>query len=276
MTIFQAILLGIIQGLTEFIPVSSTAHLLLAQRFLGLNIPHDLAFSFDVLVQLGTLLALVVYFWKDLWAIVVGVWQALRRGRPFEGETARLGWLIVLATLPGLVAGYLFKDWVERLFRDPLAEAAIRLGLSAVLLAAAERYSRQDRHLPALTWVDAVWIGLAQVLSVIPGASRSGTTISGGLVRHLDRPAAARFAFLMSVPIMLAAGGYQSLELIQTPHVAEFLPTILAGFVAATVVGYLAIRWLLRYLAHHPLYVFSIYCALVSLAALTLRLLAGG
>ena len=265
MTIWQAFLLGIIQGLTEFIPVSSTAHLLIAQKLFGL--PSDEAmFSFLVIVQLGTLLSLIVYYWKDLWEIA----KATLNFRVTTHER-NLGFYIIIATIPALLAGYFLKDLVKTMFETPLFEAAVRLLTAALLLALAEWLGRRMKRLKAMNWRDALVIGLFQIIAVFPGASRSGVTISGGMLRGLDRPAAARFAFLMSVPVMLAAGGYQMLDVIKMPGLGQFLPLLAIGFIAAAIVGWFAIRWLITYLSKRKLYVFAAYCALVGLAALAIQ-----
>jgi undecaprenyl-diphosphatase len=262
MSVVQSLILGVVQGLTEFIPVSSTAHLLIGQRLLGLG-ANEAVFAFLVLVQLGTLLALIVYFWKDLWAIVRAFFA-----RPFSTPLNRQGWFILIATVPALLAGLLLKPLVQALFRAPLIEAAIRLATAALLMALAERFGRRTRRLDSMTSFDSLIVGLMQALAVFPGASRSGSTISGGLLRGFDRPSAARFAFLLSVPVMLAAGGYEALEVVRMPGLSSFLPVLLAGFLAAAVFGWLAIRWLLRYLGRHSLTVFAVYCA--ALAAVCL------
>jgi undecaprenyl-diphosphatase len=268
MTIFQSLLLGIIQGLTEFIPVSSTAHLLIAQYFMGIN-PGDTApFAFSVLVQLGTLLALIIYFAKDLWAIIKAFFA-----KPFSTPMNRMAWYIIIATIPALIAGYLLKDAVKALFTTPLLEACIRLFTAAILLSLAEWLTKKSRNLESMTWLDALIIGLFQVISVFPGASRSGTTISAGMFRGLERKSAARFAFLMSVPVMLAAGGYEMLDVIKLPNLASFLPVLAVGFIAAAIVGWLAIKWLLGYLNKHSLYIFAGYCAVIGLALLLIQLL---
>jgi len=234
MTIFQAFLLGIIQGLTEFIPVSSTAHLLVGQTIL--KIPADDAmFSFLIIVQLGTIVSLFAFYWKDLISI-------LKATLDFRHSTLErdLGFYIIIATIPALIVGYLLKDTVETLFKQPMLEAAIRLFSAAILLTLAESLTRKNRSLDSMTWLDALIVGLFQIIAVFPGASRSGTTISGGMFRGFDRPSAARFAFLMSVPVMLAA-----------------------GFVTAAIVGWFAIKWLIDYLSKHSLYVVAAYCAVV-------------
>jgi len=274
MTIFNSILLGIIQGLTEFIPVSSTAHLLIGQRLLGLGTGREL-FIFTVLVQQGTLLALIVFYLTDLWSIgrawLFDLWLVIHRQQAFIDEKARLGWYILLGTIPAVVAGIVFKPLVEALFRTPMVEALIRLLITTVLLLVAEGFGRRNRKLAELKWVDALWVGIAQALAVFPGASRSGTTISGGMLRGFDRPSAAKFAFLLSVPVMLAAGAYETFDMLRSEHVAStMLPSLLTGILVAAVVGYLAIRWLLGYLARRPLYVFAIYCTIVMLGIVVL------
>ncbi len=269
MTVVHALLLGIIQGLTEFIPVSSTAHLLIGQTLLGL--PADGAmFSFLVLVQIGTIVSLLIYYWKDLVSIFVDTVKNLGGVRDFKTlpDNARMGWYILIATVPALLAGYLLKDAVEALFRLPLLQAAIRLFAAAILLFLAESLTTKDRQLASMTWLDALVVGLFQIIAVFPGASRSGSTISGGMFRGFDRPSAARFAFLMSVPVMLAAGGYEMLDIIRMPGLAEFLPALAVGFVTAAIVGWMSVRWLLRYLGHHSLYIFSAYCALIGVIVL--------
>lgn len=257
MTLFQSFLLGIIQGLTEFIPISSTGHLLIAQYLLGIP-ASDEVFSFLVIVQLGTLVSLLAFYWKELLAIAKGL---LMFRQP--SQERNLGIYILLATIPALVVGFLLNDLVEKLFRQPMLEASIRLLTAAVLMAAAERFTPKNRHLDSMTWLDALFVGVMQILAVFPGASRSGTTISGGMYRGFDRPSAARFAFLMSVPVMLAAGAYETLKVLQMPNTMDLLPLFAVGFVTAAVVGWFAIKWLIDYLSRRSLYVFAIYCAVV-------------
>lgn len=268
MIIIQSILLGIIQGLTEFIPVSSTAHLLIAQRLIGWQNPTPqqsrFIFIFIVLVQLGTVLALIIYFKKELYQIIRITLTSLWNKKPFADPQAHLGWFLILATIPAGIGGILFKPLVEQLFKNPLLEAFIRLSMTAVLLLIAEKIGQHNRELDSLNWKDALWIGCAQVLSIFPGVSRSGTTIAGGMTRQFVRPAAARFAFLMSIPVMLLAGLYEMRDIFNIQGMISYLPAILAGFITAAIVGYLSIRWLLAFLARSPLYIFIIYCATLS------------
>lgn len=289
MNIFQAFLLGIVQGLTEFIPVSSTAHLLISQTIL--KIPADDAmFSFLVIVQLGTIVSLFAFYWKDLFNIFVDVIKyviflvfylaervlptaKMKSGSSLDPRKAltfnvTLSLYIIVATIPALLAGYLLKDAVETLFRQPMLQASIRLFTAAILLTLAETLTRKNRILNSMNWLDALFIGVMQIISVFPGASRSGTTISGGMFRGFDRPSAARFAFLMSVPVMLAAGGYEMLDVLKMPNLGEFLPLLAVGFITAAVVGWFAIKWLIAYLSKRSLYVFAVYCAAVGIIAL--------
>ena len=266
MNIFQSFLLGILQGLTEFIPVSSTAHLLIGQKILGLP-SSDAMFSFLVLVQLGTILSLIVYFWKDLWALIKAIFA-----KPFSTSLNRLAWYIIIATIPALIFGYLLKSAVETLFKTPLLEAGIRLLITAILLGLAEWLGRHNRTIEKMTWLDALSIGIAQVLAVFPGASRSGTTISAGMARGFDRSSAARFAFLMAIPVMLAAGGYQSLDLLKMSGLTSFLPVLAVGFGTAALIGWLAIKWLMGYLNKHSLYIFAGYCAVLGFVVLVIQM----
>lgn len=272
MSILQAFVLGIVQGLTEFIPVSSSAHLVLVPWLLGWDFPHDVAFVFDVLVQLGTLVAVVVYFWHDLVAIARGLLAGLARRRLLGSPEARLGWLVVLATLPAVVLGYLFKDFFAGLFSNPVSTAALLL-LTAALLVFSERYSQRLRGLETLSALDATVVGLMQALAILPGVSRSGATIAGGLARGLDRPAAARFSFLMSVPVMVGAGVIAANDLLDVHNFGAYVLPIAAGFAAAMAVGYLCIRWLLRYLTRGSLYGFAVYCVVASALCLVVAAL---
>jgi len=259
MTILQAFLLGIVQGLTEFIPVSSTAHLLIISNLLGIHSDAK-TFSFNVLIQLGTVVALLAFFWKDIWQISLAFFLGIKHKKPFENLHARQGWLVIVATIPALIAGFFLKDIVETMSEDPLNLAGIRLLVTAVLLTAVEYIDKRTRTLESATWVDALSVGLFQMLAIFPGASRSGATIAGGMVRGFDRPSAARFAFLMSAPILLAAGAYETVKVIILPNTTEFLPILVTGFVTAAAVGWLAIKWLLAYLRKRSLYIFASYC----------------
>ena len=270
MTFLNAILLGIVQGLTEFIPVSSTAHLFIASNLLGLP-ADDRTFSFNVIIQLGTVAALLLFFWRDYWQITQAFFLGIKNRKPFENFHARLGWLIIIATIPAGVVGLLLNRFVKDMSGDPLLWAGIRLIFTAILLAAVEYFDKKSRTLESATWLDALAVGLFQVLAIFPGASRSGSTMAGAMFRGLDRPSAARFAFLMSAPILIVAGLYESVEVIILPNTTEFLPILLTGFITSGIVGWFAIRWLLEYLRKHSLYVFSVYCLIAGIAVFIAR-----
>lgn len=264
MSIFQAIILGIVQGLTEFLPVSSSAHLVITPYLLGWTLAPEQVLPFDVLVQLGTLLAVIVFFWADLWAIARAWVVGLVRLRPLADPLARQGWLLILASVPAGLAGLLLKKAVGQAFQSVLV-TGIFLLVTAVLLTVGESLGKRTRPLAAFNWVDALWMGVAQALAIFPGISRSGATIAGGLARDLQRPAAARFSFLMSIPIMLAAGAVEIKDVIATPALTGMLPEIVVGFLAAAVVGYLSIRWLLHFISTHSLRPFAVYCSALGL-----------
>ncbi len=263
MTFFQSLLLGIVQGFTEFLPVSSSAHLVLVPFILNWTLDPTKAFIFDVLVQLGTLVAVIAYFWKDLVSIFKAVIAGIRSRKPFEDPESRLGWYVILATIPAGLGGLLLKSKVEAAFSRPVITAVL-LFVTAIMLMLAEIFSRKERSLESFSLLDAVVMGFFQLLAIFPGISRSGATISGGLSRGLKREAAAKFSFLMSIPIMLAAGLLSVLDLVKVPDVGSFLPVLSVGFFAALGIGYLSIRWLLGFLKTRSLIPFAVYCAVVS------------
>lgn len=269
MTLFQALILGIVQGLTEFLPISSSAHLVLVPFFLGWDqtIPADQIFPFGVLVQWGTLLAVIVYFWKDLWTILKAWFTAVLHRRPFENADARMGWYIILATIPAGLFGLLIKDQVEAAFNSPAATGLFLL-VTAALLTAAELLGKGKRDLTGITWLDALIIGLFQAVAIFPGVSRSGATITGGMLRGLDRASAARFSFIMSIPVMLAAGLLSLGDLNEVASLSSFLPALLAGLIAAAVFGFLSIKWLLDFLRTRRLIGFAVYCALLGIVTI--------
>lgn len=263
MTFFQAILLGIVQGLTEFLPVSSSGHLVILPYFLNWQLPEKQMFVFDVLVQLGTLVAVIFYFRKDLIAIIGAFFKQLFAGKPFATHDARLGWLLIVATIPAGLAGIFLQDIVEQSFTSPLF-AGIALLVTAVLMFIAEKVSLRIGDLEDVTFLTALVMGLMQALALFPGISRSGSTISGGMFRSLNREAAGKFSFLMSIPVMLAAGGLSTYQMVtEIPDLMSFLPLMAVGFLSALVVGYVSIRWLLKFLINHSLVYFSAYCAVL-------------
>ncbi len=271
MSLFHALILGIVQGATEYIPVSSSAHLVLVPWLLGWP---DSPFTFEVLVQWGTLVGVFIYFWRDLWDIVCDVVVGLVRRRPLETAPARMGWYIVLGTIPAVAFGFFLKDVFEAAFGAPVFVASLLLGTAAILTAA-ERFGRRERTTRDLGWLDALIVGIWQVTALFPGISRSGATIGGAMLRGFDRPAAARFSFLLSVPALLGGGLLAIADLLEAGTLAADLPALIIGFVAAAASGYLCIRWLLGYLQRRSLAVFAVYCALFGLFNLAVALARG-
>jgi undecaprenyl-diphosphatase len=265
---FQAIVLGIVQGLTEFLPVSSTAHLRIVPAFCGWADPGA---AFTAVVQLGTMAAVLLYFRADLWRILVTWWRSLRDPE-LRGELdARMGWYIGLGTVPIAVFGFIFRDQIESGGRNLYLIGCALIVLGFVLLYA-DRVGRRDRDLTDFKRTDAVFTGFAQACALVPGVSRSGATISGGLFRGFDRESAARYSFLLSVPAVVLSGLFEARK-IGGPHSAAVGPTILATLLAF-VVGYASIAWMLRYLVRHSMAVFVAYR--VALGTLVLVLTATG
>jgi undecaprenyl-diphosphatase len=254
MDAFQAIVLGIVQGLTEFLPVSSTAHLRIVPAFFGWEDPGA---AFTAVVQLGTMAAVLLYFRRELWEIALAwVRSVLARERRPEDQNARLGWYIILGTIPIGVLGLAFKDPIENQFRT-LELVGSALILFSFVMLRAEAVSRRDRQLTEITRRDGFIIGCAQALALVPGVSRSGATISAGLFLNFDRQAAARYSFLLSVPAVVLSGLFELRHVGEgggAPAGATAIATILAF-----VVGYASIAFLLRFLAHHSIGVFAAY-----------------
>lgn len=263
MSIIQAIVLGIIQGITEFLPISSSGHLVILPFFLNWQLQAKETFIFNVLVQIGTLVAVIFYFRKDLALIIVDFFKQLFAGTPFATHDARMGWLLIVATIPAGLAGLFLADVVEEAFSSPLI-AGIGLLITAVLMILAEMISQNTGDTHDITFLTALTMGVMQIFAMFPGISRSGSTISGGMMRHLRREAAGKFSFLMSIPIMLAAGVLSTYQMVtEVPNLESFLPVMAIGFLTAMVVGYIAIRWLLKFLVKNSLVYFSAYCILL-------------
>ncbi len=281
--IFKAIVLGIVQGLTEFLPISSSAHLIYVPWLFGWE-PFGLAF--DVATHLGTLMAVLIYFRKDLLAMLLGVlrsWRGLLRGKMPDDQMGRLGLFIVMGTIPAVVIGLSAESAIDEYFhQDPVSRTA--LALSAVtmiamglLLGAADRFGRRngkrggtERELHHLGLRDALVVGLAQSFALLPGVSRSGSTITAGLFSGMSRPIAARFSFLLGVPIVLGAGLREILDVARDGIPAGDRGIFAAGILSAFVVGYLAIAGLMHYLSRRSIDVFVIYRVVVGLGILML------
>jgi undecaprenyl-diphosphatase len=248
MEFLSAVILGIVQGITEWLPISSTGHLILTERLLHLD-PAVFNLTFDAAIQLGTTLAVIIFFRQDLWRLVT---------RFREPKERRLLVALVMATIPAVVFGVLLQDYIETSFRT-LPVIAAMLAIGGVVFLLVEKYATVRKQQSEATWKDALVIGLAQSLALVPGVSRSGSTIVAGMLLGLSREEAARFTFLLSIPIIVLAGGKKLLDVVQGDAGAVQLNLVLVGTVVAAVVGYLTIKYLLRYLAHHSLAVFAYY-----------------
>jgi undecaprenyl-diphosphatase len=266
MTLLTAIVLGAVQGLTEFLPISSSGHLILARAFFGFETPHPLAV--DAVLQLATIIAVGVYFFRDLVALARSALRMLAR-RPVEPADRTMVWAIVLGTIPVVAAGLLLEDLMETTFRSPALVAAT-LVVGGLLMLAAERFATQRA---ALTVRSGIGIGFFQMLALVPGVSRSGATISGGLLLGLDRATAARFSFLLAFPAILGSGLKKLLELGGDPALAALVLPLAASFATSFLVGLACIHVLLRYLRTHTLaafvwYRFALAAATVAFVAL--------
>jgi undecaprenyl-diphosphatase len=255
--LIEAIFLGIVQGLTEFLPVSSSGHLLLGQYFLGLD-QARFGLAFDVAMHLGTLVAVVVFFWRDLARMVFALLRSLQtRALPADPD-GRLAFLVLASTVPAALIGYVLEDFFETAVRSPWV-VVFNLVLVGVLFILGEAVGRRTRTASKLTFREAIGIGLAQAAALVPGVSRSGATITLGLFLGLRREEAARFSFLMSVPIIAGAGALQMVEVVSEGMSAYDALLFIIGFVSSAVVGYLAIRFFLRFVVNHSLRAFAYY-----------------
>ncbi len=252
MEFVNAIFLGIVQGLTEFIPISSSGHLIIAREFLGEQVSYGLAF--DAVLQLATTFAVLVYFWKDIIGYVRTFFALVFR-RPVEKKEKILLYAIILGTIPAIIVGLLFEDVMDTLFRNPLL-VAVSLVVGGLIMLIAEKLGTQTRE---LTVRRGFWVGCYQALALVPGFSRSGMTISGGLLLGLTRTQAARFSFLLAFPVLLGAGLKKTLDLSSSGVLDVVAGPLIAGSVASFIVGILAIHFLITYLQKHTLNVFVIY-----------------
>lgn len=248
MNLLEAILLGAVQGLTEFLPISSSAHLEIGHRVLQWNAEN---LTFDVALHIGTVFALLVYFWRD--------WVKIIKSTAAKAENEISLWPILIACIPAGIAGLLLEKYAETLLRKPLPIAIAMIALG-ILLYIADRTGKLNRTTEEASWRDWIFVGLAQMFALIPGVSRSGITITAGLFLGLDREASARLSFLLGTPIILIAGLYEARKLAEIP--GGEIPALIAGTAASTIVGFLCIKLLLNYLKKRSMGVFVAYRAL--------------
>jgi len=263
LSIIEAIVLGLIQGLSEFLPISSTGHLTLAGKLMGVisdkNPEHWT--SFIAVIQLGTMISILVYFWKDLWNIFIQFIQNnLQKRVKYSDQplNSKLGWMIIAGTIPIVVIGLLFKDTIEGALTKNLYVISGSLIILAIILAVAEKTAKFKKDIKDVTMLDSILIGLAQAVALVPGSSRSGTTITGGLFLGLKRDVAARFSFLLSVPAVLASGLLQLKESLAFINYDLAINLIVATIVSG-IAGYLAIDFLLKFLKKNSTFVFIFY-----------------
>jgi undecaprenyl-diphosphatase len=253
MEILHAFVLGMVQGLGEFLPISSSAHLIITPWLFNWTDP---GLAFDVALHWGTLIAVLLYFWQDVILIIKGFFHSLSKStRDLQNNIyQKLAWLLIIASVPGAIIGKLLEEQAEHAFRNPLL-IAITLSVMGLVLLIADRLGEKVKNLNHITWVNAIVLGLAQAAAVIPGVSRSGATITAGLFQGFKREDAARFSFLMSIPIIAGAG---LLKLPDILHATNHTPLIV-GFISAAIFGFLSIKFLMKYISNRSYALFTWY-----------------
>lgn len=266
MDLLQSIVLGIVQGITEFLPISSTAHLALIPWFFKWNDP---GLAFDVALHIGTLVAVIYYFWREWVVIIRGLIQGLLSVSFAKNPNGKLGVYIIIATIPGALSGFIFEEQASGILRHPIA-IAVSVFFFGVILYVFDKFSRKEKGISDLNIFDCLVVGIAQAFAIIPGVSRSGVSITGGLIRNLKRGEAARFSFLLSTPLILGALVLESRHL---DYATVASPPFIVGILTSALFGFLSIKYLLRYLQAKTYTVFVIYR--VALAAFILFLYFG-
>ena len=258
-SLIHAAVLGLVQGLTEFLPISSSAHLILVPKFLGWNDPFADSAAFDVMLHMGTLAALLIYFRTDLWRYLAAWLASIRDRRIGDDPNRRIAWLLVISVIPAALLGAAFESTFDTTFREQIAWIAVFALIGAALLWLAERWGTRTRGLEAMTRKDAAVIGAGQAVALFPGISRSGITIATGLFLGLERDAAARFSFLMSVPVIAGAGIFKARTLVGSGVGAGQAGELVVGVITSAIFGFIAVAFLLRYLRGHGTGIFIAY-----------------
>ncbi|MCX6152129.1 MAG: undecaprenyl-diphosphatase UppP [Ignavibacteriales bacterium] len=274
MNIIEAIILGVVQGLTEFLPISSTAHLTIAGKLMNVisQANPERWTAFIAVIQLGTMLAVVIYFWLDLWKIITEfLSNNFFKRKKFAEQTlnSKMGWYILIGTLPIVILGLSFKNAIEGALTKNLLVISISLIALAVLLAIAEKVSKYVKDIHQVKWYDALLVGFGQAMALIPGASRSGTTITAGLFLGFNRETAARFSFLLSIPAVLASGLLELKESLPYINLSDIV-NLSAAALAAGISGYLAIDFLLKFLRKNSTFIFIYYRIILGVGILLL------
>ncbi|HSX58200.1 MAG TPA: undecaprenyl-diphosphatase UppP [Candidatus Saccharimonadales bacterium] len=275
MEIFQALILGLVQGASEFLPISSSGHLILVPYLFNWHGVVD-SLAFDVALHLGTAVAVVAFFWKDWIALFGAFFKTLPKGTTavWNDTRARLLSLIIIGSIPAAIIGFFFDKYVESYLREPLLVAVLLIIFSFVLFWA-DRRDKGDRAEKDLNLVDSILVGLAQCLALFPGVSRSGVTITTGLFRGLDRVTATRFSFLLSTPVIVGAGAIKLKEILHGSLAGGSGGVFLVGMVSAAISGFIAIKFLLRYVAKNNFNIFVIYRIVVGVSIILLVLFRG-
>ena len=269
MLYLYTILLGIIQGITEFLPISSSGHLVILHEFIDLKLSDSLAF--DVALHLGSVLAMIIYFWKDIVLILKSFFKNIFRSNSVEKER-NMAWYIVIAIIPAAVIGYFFEDVIDLYLRSVYVVIAA-LVIGAILFLLVEKFAKKEQEIWQINWWKALVVGLLQVAALVPGVSRSGITIITGMSLKLKREAAARFSFLIAIPIILGAGLKKIIDISETGFSDGELWIFITGFLASLVVSYLAVRWLIKFLQSHSLHAFAWYRIVLAAVILTILFL---
>jgi len=270
-TILQAIILGIVQGLTEFLPISSSGHLILVPWLFNwhflLDNP-DLNKTFDVALHLGTFVAVLIYFWREVVRLITAWVRSIGR-RSLNEPEAKLAWLLLVSTIPAAILGVAFESFIEDRLGKPWIIAVMMI-VFALVMYAVDHLARLDRKLEALTWTDSILIGIAQAFALCPGVSRSGITMMTGLALRLDRESAARYSFLLSIPVIGGAAAYKAVEIAKNGLPSGTAMPFAVGIVSAAISGMVAIWFVLAYLKRHNFNIFVIYRIIVGVAILIL------
>lgn len=273
MDIWQAVVLGVVEGVTEFLPISSTGHLTIFEKLFGLNIEDPGVTAFTAIIQVGAVLALVIFLRKDAVRIVSAWLKGVFRPAARDNFDYRFGWAVILGSIPIAVVGLAFKDQIETTVRTLWIVAIALIGWSGVMWLA-DKYAKQNRHERSTNWRDTLFIGAVQCLALIPGVSRSGATMSAGLFRGFDRVAVTRLSFFLSVPALLAAGALETVTRYKDISGGVGWTATIVATIITFIVSYLSVAWLLRYIAKHSYSIFIIYR--VALGSLLIILLITG
>jgi undecaprenyl-diphosphatase len=262
MSVFHSILLGLVEGLSEFLPISSSGHLIIVRALFNWHTNFDLAF--DAVIQLATILALIVYFWNDIWHLLVAFFQMIS-GKVIEKKDKIMIWAIIWGTIPAMILGLLLQKYMETTFRSAILVCVILIIGSGVMFLA-EKFATKNKE---LTVKKGFWVGVFQCFALVPGFSRSGATISGGLFMGLNREEATRFSFLLSVPIIVGSGLYEFLKISHTGVLASNNLALFFGSLTAFVSGIFSIEFLLKFLKNHSLDLFIYYRVILAVVVMS-------